>query len=223
MIRLAAALCCLLMPLGVLAAEDAPSQGFASPEGLNFEVLRDGAPLGTHSITFSRHGTALHVKVEIALDVKLAFLTLFRYRHSNHEIWQDGRLVAIETVTDDDGESHWLRGEATAGGFAVESSSGSFLASKDVIPTSYWNPSILEREKLLDTQHGRMVAVAVRPKRDRESGLEAYEMVGDLNLDLWYSPEGRLAKLGFKAKGSEIDYRPLASKGPSHTLKTESQ
>jgi hypothetical protein len=178
-----------------------------------FQVFRDGAPLGHHRVSFRREADDLHVEIDIALEVRLLFLPVFSYRHKNHEVWRDGRLVAIDTETDDDGEAFWLRGRATAAGLAVEGSGGTFLAPADVLPTSYWNSQTVERTELLDTQSGRLIQVAIAPAgvesikiADRTAKARRYQVTGDLTLDLWYTAEGEWAKTSFQARGAEIVY-----------------
>ena len=197
-----AAVC--FLAFGSLAGE-AAEQG---AKDLNFQVLRDGAPMGRHDITFERVGEELHVKVAIDLEVTFAFLTLFRYSHRNHEIWKDGRLLAIETETDDDGEAHWVRGRAEGDAFAVESSSGFFQLPADVIPTSYWHPDTVKQSQLLDSQHGRLLDLEMRPVVGASlPDAQRFAVTGDLDLDLWYEATGELAKIAFEARGSTIDYR----------------
>jgi hypothetical protein len=178
-----------------------------------FEVLRNGTPLGHHTVVFRREADDLHVEIDIRLEVKLLFLTVFKYRHRNHEVWRDGRLVAIDTETDDDGEAFRLRGQATEAGFAVEGSDGRFLAPADVMPTSYWNRETVDRTLLLDTQRGRLIQVDITA-----SGLETiamqgrtvearrYKVTGDLTLDLWYTGAGEWAKIAFVARGAQVGY-----------------
>lgn len=208
---LAAAVACALVLIGPLAA------ALPAADALAFKVFRDGEPLGHHRLAFRREGSDLHVTIDIRLDVKFAFLTVFRYRHSNHEVWRDGQLVAIDTKTDDDGETYWLRGRASQEGFEVLGSSGRFLAPADVIPTSYWNPETVARNRLLDTQRGRLIDVEIVPA-GAESVLIAgapvnaqrYRMTGDLELDLWYATDaewaGEWAKISFEARGAEVVY-----------------
>ena len=162
----------------------------------------------SHAHRFDEHPLAAE-----ELEVSLAFITVFSYRHSNREVWRDGRLVSIDTKTDDDGQVYWMRGRATEEGLAVEGSSGRFLAPADVIPTSYWNPVTVQKTRLLDTQHGRLIQVEIAP-----AGLESvalsgqpvdarrYSMTGDLTLDLWYTADGEWAKTSFQARGAEVVY-----------------
>ncbi len=178
-----------------------------------FEVFRDGEPLGHHKVFFRDEGGDLHVEIDIRLEVKLAFFTLFRYRHTNREVWRDGRLLAIDTQTDDDGEGFWLRGRAAEAGLQVEGSSGSFLAPADIMPTSYWNPLTVESTRMLDTQRGRLIDVDIEPAGVETMTLagkpvraERFKVTGDLVLDLWYTSQGEWAKTSFVARGAEVVY-----------------
>ena len=180
---------------------------------IGFEVLREGSPMGRHSIAFEERGEDLHVKIAIDLEVGLAFVTLFRYEHRNHEVWRDGRLISIETATDNDGDRFWVKGEATAEGFAVASTSGSYTAPADVIPTSYWNPRFVEQSQVLNTQDGRLIEVETRPVAEEQVEVVVgsvlatrYSTTGELALETWYTESGAWVKTAFEAKGSEVEY-----------------
>lgn len=178
-----------------------------------FSVLRGGEPLGHHKILFWQDGEDLHVEIDIQLEASLAFITIFRYHHKNHEIWRGGRLVAIDTQTYDDGEDYWLMGRATEAGFEIEGSSGNFIAPTNIMPTSYWNVETVERAQLLDTQSGRLIDVDISPVDVETLNLaggpittQRYGMTGDLTLDLWYTADGEWAKITFEARGEEVVY-----------------
>ncbi len=181
--------------------------------GLSFEVLRDDSSIGHHRVDFERKGDELHVKVDIDLAVKLAFVTVFRYTHQNHEIWKDGRLVSIETETNDNGDEYSLTGRASDQGFVVEGHAGKKTLPADIIPTSYWHPDTVEQTQLLDTQKGRLMEVKIaREGSDalqvggRGVEAERYRVSGDLRMRLWYTPERRWAKIAFEARGAEVVY-----------------
>jgi len=180
-------------------------------QDIAFKVFRDGEPLRHHRVSFRREAEELHVEIDIELEVKLAFLTVFRYRHINREVWRDGRLVATET--DDDGDSFWLRGRATEAGLKVEGSSGNFMAPADVMPTSYWNAETVTKDLLLDTQRGRLIDVEIAPAgaeivvmAGQAVNARRYTVSGELSLDLWYAPDGQWAKTRFEARGAEVVY-----------------
>ncbi|MBL8671170.1 MAG: hypothetical protein JNK11_11015 [Alphaproteobacteria bacterium] len=180
---------------------------------IGFAVMREDAPLGQHRVSLERSGDTLVATVEIALRLRFAGLTLFRYDHRSVETWQAGRLVALESRTDDDGTSHVVTGRAVPEGFEVTADGKRFMAPADVIPTSYWHPATVAQTSLLDTQNGRLVAVRMTPKgRDqvalRSGKAEAcrWEMRGDLAMDLWYDSTGRWVKLTFNARGADVVY-----------------
>lgn len=184
------------------------------PAVSDFTVLRDGAPIGTHRIRTEQAGDETRVSVDIDLRVKVAFITVYRYSHRNRETWRGGRLVAIDTRTDDNGTKQFVRGRATPAGFAVESSSGSRLLPADILPTSYWRPIPTDRTQLLDTQKGRILDVRVRREGADKltAGLSAtrYAVRGDLDLDLWYDGASRLRRIAFDYQGARFDYAERA-------------
>jgi hypothetical protein len=206
----------------VLAPSSILRAAIATEGRIAFDVLREGTSIGRHVIGFRRDGGDLLVDIDIALDVKFAFLTLYRYRHRNRERWRDGRLIDLNSETDDDGTPHWVRAVAAGDGLRVESGEGRFMVPAGTLPTSYWNPRTIEQRQLLDSQHGRLLSVEVRPEGEEDVMLplgaqtaRQYRMGGDLKLDLWYGPRGEWLKLAFVAKGAEIEYRPLETARPS--------
>ncbi len=211
------------------ASEVEPVSAVHTRSDIGFSVLREGDAIGNHSIDFTRRGDDLVVDVSIDLEVKFAFITVYRYTHRNQEVWRNGRLYSISTRTDDDGTEHWVKGRASAGGFLVESDSGKALLPSDVLPSSYWHPATPDAETLLNTQTGELaqinvVAAATKSELPMPWGREAarsFEVSGDVDLKLWYDDKGCLLKMNFAAPGdgSQIDYiparHPVASGGPS--------
>ena len=213
----------LVVALAVPAAAVLPGG-----DGIAFHVFRDQQPIGRHEIAFRQEGEDLHVEIAIDLEVSFAFITVFRYEHRNHEVWRDGRLVALDTRTDDDGTAYRVRARATDAGLAVEGSGGSYLAPADIIPTSYWNMATVAQSALLDTQRGRILTVAVLESGEDGIAVDGepvsarrFAMRGDLDLDLWYGPSDELVKLAFEARGASIDYeRKPPSPDPVGTVQT---
>ncbi|KJV10099.1 hypothetical protein VZ95_07165 [Elstera litoralis] len=188
----------------------------AAPRELAFTVERDGAPFGTHRISFS--GTADALTVNIAIDLKVDFgpLTVFRYTHRNREAWQNGRLARIETATDDDGDAFKIVGRSTPDGFRLDQGEASGSLPKDILPTSYWHRAALDRSLWLDTQSGRLRNVAIQRIGEETitvAGVPAkasrYRVRGDLEMELWYLANGEWAGLEFVARGSVIRYQRI--------------
>ena len=179
-----------------------------------FEVTRGGDSIGTHQITFSRQGARTQVDIEIDLAVTVAFITAFRYEHRNTEVWEDGRLIAIDTETNDDGTPWALTGRSTASGFRVDGGQGVIDAPADIIPSSYWNYEIIRQTRVLDTMRGGILNVAIQPRAQEqiETGgrtirAQRYTISGDLMADVWYSTAGQWVSLAFDGRGEEVRYR----------------
>ena len=202
----------LLAGGGLLAARPLTAWAATAPAGgqLDFEIRRDGASIGGHRVRFRRSEGRLEVDIDIGIDVSLAFIPLFSYRHRNREVWQDGRLLSLDSETDDDGRRYTVSARAEAGGLRVSGSGGDFLAPADTLPTSYWNPRTVEQTQLLDSQHGKLLAVQSRLLGEErlEGGEPArrYRISGDLDLDLWYSATGEWLKTAFEARGVAVSY-----------------
>ncbi|HYD98522.1 MAG TPA: DUF6134 family protein [Alphaproteobacteria bacterium] len=196
------------------AAALLPLPGFAqAPARYAFAVVRGGDPMGTHTIDIAQAGDRTEVAIAIDLAVKFGPLTVFRYTHRNREVWQGGRLLALETTTDDDGTPHKVSAQATQQGLQVSGSGGSYLAPADTLPSSYWRPETVTRTVLLNTQEGVLSKVAFAPVAQesvpvagRPVPAARHRMSGDIEGDLWYDAAGRWVALQFSARGSDVVY-----------------
>jgi hypothetical protein len=172
-------------------------------QSAEFVVLRGGTPIGTHRIEVETVGDDTKVHVSIALDVTFGPIPLYKYRHDSQEVWRQGRLIRLDSHTDDDGDILKLSVRSVAGGLRVEGSTGIFTAPSDTVPTSYWNPALATNRPLLDSQIGRLLDVVRVPL-----GPGRWRLEGELNLDISYSPQGRWTGLSFHHKGADFVYIP---------------
>lgn len=184
------------------------------------------SPLGSHRVTVTPQADgSIAVDVQIEFKVKLAFVTAFHYHHVDHELWCDGRLLSMDSTTDDDGAHDWVHGHATPDGFLVESSRGSVLAPADILTTTYWNPALLQAPRLLDSVRGVVMDVAVDkvaeetvPAADGGRIAATHYLLHLLSnaplrtnkVDLWYDGSSHWVKLAFDARGHHVDYQASA-------------
>jgi hypothetical protein len=194
-----------------------PAYALTNSHTLRFSALRDGSPFGRHEVVVQKDGARFIVNININLRVGLGPLTLFRYDHQNREVWESGKLLSLETRTDDNGEKHWVKGQAIADGFRVESAHGQFVAPANIMTTSYWQENTVAQQQLIDTQTGQLLKVASTKAGYDSLDIDGkmiratrYRVSGDLGLTLWYDEHGRWVKLAFPARGSEIEYQLLS-------------
>ena len=186
-----------------------------------FEVRRGAQPIGTHSIRFHQDGLETQVDIDIQLRVGFGPFTMFRYEHRNREVWRDGKLVRLDTVTNDNGERFSVSARATPEGLQVVNDNETFVAPAETLPTSYWNKATLEQSELLDTQRGQLASIEVDPSTRQVIDLgttsaiaQRADISGDLNLSVWYTEAGQLGRIAFTARGSEIDYQLICADHP---------
>jgi hypothetical protein len=207
--RLSALLLALALPWAAQAGMPEPRESY------DFQVLRDGTPIGHHRVIVRREGARSEVEVDIELRVKAAgFLTLYRYLHHSREIWEDDRLVSLQSTTDNDGRQEYLNAQADAGRLQVDGSRYRGVLPADTMPTSYWRPDFVRRATIMDSQNGRPLDLTIRPQQSElasaaRDGVPAqrYDLTGDVALSLWYGRDGRWVKTAFQARdGSQIEY-----------------
>ena len=196
---------------------------------LTFDVVRCGKSIGKHEITFREVGDETHVDIDIELTVKIGFVTVFRYRHQNTEVWRGGNLISVATDTNDNGDAYEVRARRDGDGLLVKTLDEEHVLPGTAIPTSYWNPAILKNPQWLDTQRGIMLNIEVEPAGlelvsladGRTVEAQRYEVSGDLTITVWYTPKGEWVKLAFPARGADIEY--VMTQGYTGTRLTQAQ
>jgi hypothetical protein len=134
-----------------------------------FSVLYKGHKIGAHSVTYSSETREMRVDTEIHLLVKVAFFTVFAFRHRSAETWRDGQLMSLKSETFEHGETLYVEGASTPDGFRVVSKAGPFIAAAATLTSnSMWTPAVLEQETVVDAQHGGIVGVSARRMADED-------------------------------------------------------
>ncbi|MFP4269107.1 MAG: DUF6134 family protein [Alphaproteobacteria bacterium] len=183
---------------------------------LLFDVYREGDRIGTHELRLRQEGDRIEADITIDLAVKFTVVTAYRYRHRNREVYEGEQLVSMSSRTNNNGEKLSVDVRREGDELVVDGKAGRQRVAGDLIPTTYWQPRSVERNRWIDSQNGRVVeseVTHVGTERIRYEGGEAradrYRLSGDLDCELWYGDEG-WAKLTFEVQGSRISYRRRA-------------
>ena len=198
----------------LIGAPQAHAAGIPPARRMPFSVRRGDDFIGNHVVTFSQSGNRVEVLVTAAFEVKVAFVTAWRYEHQNREVWEDGRLISVDSTTNDDGTDLSVTARATATGLDVQGREGRFTAPADTLSTSWWNAGVVGRNQVLDTQNGIMRSYSVSPGSwesvtagGRPVQARPYVLSGDFNLTIWFSDQDQWVKMRFDARGEQVDYR----------------
>lgn len=184
----------------------------------SFRVLRNGNPIGTHSISIEPVTGGFDVHIDVDIKYSIGPITLYRYRLRGREQWRDGRFVQLDARTDDDGtaqfatitrqgSSLWVSGSANSG----------YHAPENALPGTHWNKNELAGP-WISPQDGKLLAPAVTDAgaeplagvRGVTLRAEHFVMSGDVRMELWYTADRRWACLRAPAAdGSVILYDPI--------------
>jgi hypothetical protein len=198
-----------LMPATRVAAQ--PS------ETMRFAIMRNGEQIGTHAIEITRKGPETNVRITTELAVKVLFVTAYRLQHHATERWMNGQLVGLDSATDNNGVHHTVSATRDISGLEIEADGKIGHADQNVFPTSLWNPEIMRRKTVLDTQDGRVDPISVTDDGSEDLTLGAraltarhYEIKGRYSQHIWYDESGRLVQVKLTGSdGSEISYKPI--------------
>jgi hypothetical protein len=85
-----------------------------------FSVLYKGFTIGAHTVSYSPATGEMRVDTDIDLSVKVAFLSVFAFRHRSQETWRAGRLMSLNSETVEHGEDPPRRGRGDAAGISCD-------------------------------------------------------------------------------------------------------
>lgn len=210
-----------LAPVAMPMAWAAPSTALASPGDIAFSVWRKGERIGTHSVRFVQQGPVLAARSEIELTVKLAFITVFSYRQSAEDRWQNGNLISANYETEENGKETVVQARADGAKLVVDGPMGTVRPNIGTMSdVCFWNKAIVSQRRLIDSQTGEMATM------DQEGalGIEQVDVAGRMveaehfrlaaskgrGGEVWYDKSGRLVQALIQTRGETLSYRALA-------------
>ena len=208
--ELGAVLTCLVM---AMLTTTAPVKA-AGAVRMEYAVIRGGDEIGRHVVDVDRQGDVTQVKISTNVQVKMAFITVYRFEQSSAERWKGNQLVALRSDTNDNGSIHHLLVNEAGNRLRVTADGRSANVEKSVLPASLWFGDTTRQRVLLNTVKGNKMRVGVidlgsDTVRARHQRITAhhYRLTGELERDLWYDNGGTLLKLQMKGSdGSSVAY-----------------
>ncbi|QEX15170.1 hypothetical protein FRZ44_04500 [Hypericibacter terrae] len=205
----------LLLPVTGKAAIAVPD-GFPPDGTITYDVWREGSQIGTHTVEFARDGDKLTVHTRIRIQVKLLFITVYRFEHDAEEDWVDGKLMRFAAKTNDNGTDRDVLLERQGDELRGHYNSEQATLPGDLIPGSLWNPATIDQKQLIEPTKGRAKDVTIV-----DHGMETvtlgsgakvqghhYSITGDLRREVWYGPDGEVVQAAYNAKdGSLLTFR----------------
>jgi hypothetical protein len=181
----------------------------------HFRVYLEDKAIGFHRFSLEQRDSETRLATEARFDVTFLTIPVFRYRHSNVEVWNDGCLESIESSTDENGKQFRVKGSADDEGFRLTTQGGESILPACINTFAYWNQAFLDSSRLLNAQTGEFLDVQVSDLgqqvisvRDAEQAASRYRLdIRDAAIDLWYSEHGEwLALQSTTASGRVLRY-----------------
>ena len=208
----------ILGALVVASAMTLPAAAEPEPNAttLNFAVMRNGDPIGTTTMRISREGGGVVAETSTHIQVKIAFITVYRYDQNETERWADGKLVRMSSHTDDNGTVHKVSATRTGDSLSVEADGKVAEVDPALMPVSLWNPSLLRTTSAINTQDGSVTPVSVVYHGEEQLVLQGrsttahhYSINTSFPQDVWYDQRHQLLKVELRGSdGSHIQYQP---------------
>jgi hypothetical protein len=180
---------------------------------LEFDVLLEGKPVGSHRYEFRSTGPDSREVLSVAeFKVRFLFFTAYSYEHRAEERWEDGCLAGIDARTNSDGKKTEVSGERTGDGFVVRTDDERKTLSGCVMTFAYWNPEFLDQPRLLNPQTGEYLDVEVQKLEAATTTLSGetvrtnrYRITArDMDITVFYSPDDEWLALESTVKGGRI-------------------
>jgi hypothetical protein len=198
-----------------LAADAAQADPRA--EIMKFAVVRNGTEIGTNIINVAHSGSETAVQIVTHVTVGMAFLTLYRFDQIESERWANGHLLAMNSMTDDNGAIHRTSASNQGGELIVQGDGQTRKAAPTILPASLWNQALLTQNTALDPQDGTIVPVSVTDRGEDSLVVDGhaerahhYCLKTKFAQDVWYDDSHRLVRVELTgADGSTILYQPI--------------
>ena len=183
---------------------------------MKFAIMRDGDQIGTSTFRVHRNGHETTVDIATKVEVTIAFITMYRFEQTETERWVDGRLVALNSVTDDNGTKHKVTAASRGDVLTIDADGKVTQADASVMPVSLWNAAIVQKTIALDPQDGSIVPLSVTDHgkerlvlQGRSETAHHYSIKTTFPQDVWYDDHQQLVKVALRGSdGSKIEYEP---------------
>lgn len=205
-------MCAALGPLAWLGA----TASAAVQKKWEFEVFLDDTAIGYHHFVLHDKGAERELSSEARFNVKLLFVSAYRYVHGASERWRDNCLISLSARTDDNGKELTVGAEQQGERVTITTVRGRETVAGCVMSFAYWNPQILRQARLLNSQTGQYEAVRINAIGEETINVRGapvkarrYRISGPKHpIDLWYGPDDNwLALQSALDRGRTLHYR----------------
>lgn len=182
---------------------------------LKFDAVMNNKVIGQHTFITEED----KVISEADFHIEFLFMDIY-YQHKSEESWMGDCLTAISSKTNDDGDLFVVNGNVVNKKLSVTANDEQFELPSCIMTFAYWNPKILEQDKLLNSQNGEYLEVNVKFLKREEIVVrggkvlaDCYELIAmkdeeeKINIQLWYDESNQWVALNSPTPIGDIFYK----------------
>ncbi len=185
------------------------ANALANPTKWEFQVFLDDTAIGHHHFMVNDKGAERELVTNARFDVKVLFISAYRYAHDASERWRGNCLTSLNARTDDNGKPSVVQADQQGESTSVVSPRGREALDGCVMSFAYWNPEILRQTRLLNSQTGQYESVkivAIGEDKITARGVlvqaKRYRITGPKNpIDVWYGADNHWLALQSTLEG----------------------
>jgi hypothetical protein len=201
----------IIFAIGGMLLMCASAAAQPSKETYTYAIVRKGEQIGTNAVELRRNGQETVVNISTKVEVKVMFITAYRYQHSSSERWVDGRLVSLASKTDDNGTPHRLNISLNGSKLSIDADGKKSSVDADMVPISLWNPLLVKKSIAMDTVNGSLKRISVSDHGIEELVVQRkrtkarhYSIQGQFEQEVWYDDRGRLVQTSLTGRDGSL-------------------
>ena len=205
---------CVAVLFLISLGDGASAAGVPKDGVLEFDVVRNGEAIGTHTYRFDRLGGRTKVRIKTEINFRLFFISVYLFEHKSTEVWHGDKLYSLESITNENGTPVKLQVYQVEDALMVHGADGNHTVEREIIPASLWNRLILDRSQTLATISGNVKKFKVEyvgaeklKVRGKKVTTQHFQLTGEFKRELWYDKNDVLVGVRFEASdGSTVAY-----------------
>ena len=167
--------------------------------------------IGTYSNVVTTSGETTTVKTNVHLAVKVLGVVMHREDDERTEEWKNNRLVSFHGVTDKNGNTVVVNGEAKDNQFIITTPSGTYAAPASVHPANPWSAAALQSTTMMQVDTGKVDPVKVLGGKDTTVDVNGakvpvreYQVDGAKKSKIWIDKQGVPVKFSVDDDSGEV-------------------
>jgi hypothetical protein len=148
--------------------------------------------IGTYTNQIETDGTETTVKTTAKLEVTALGVSMHTEKAERTERWKGDRLVYFHGVTNKNGDTVEIKGEADGDKFVIESPLGTITAPATVHPANPWSAKSLDSTTMMRVDTGKVEDVKINRGNETTISLDGakvkvreYEITGSTHYKIW--------------------------------------